>query len=94
VENQAETIGLHINVEKGIKITIANNLEAIAAAETTFKSMLAPDQWIHLAFNMGTLAEGKRVTKTLTAFVNCQKVLPFLQNCLKSCKLNKDLSIF
>ena len=74
VENQAETIGLHINVEKGIKLTLANNMEAIAAAETTFKSMLAPGQWIHLAFNMGSLAEGKRVTKTLTAFVNCQKV--------------------
>jgi hypothetical protein len=48
----------------------------VAAAETTFKSMLIPDEWIHLAFNLGTMAEGKRVTKTLTAFVNCQKVLP------------------
>jgi hypothetical protein len=46
----------------------------VAAAETTFKSMLIPDEWIHLAFNLGTMAEGKRVTKTLTAFVNCQKV--------------------
>jgi hypothetical protein len=27
VENQAETIGLHINLEKGIKLTLANYLE-------------------------------------------------------------------
>ena len=74
IENHLETIGIHINVQKGLKLTLANSIETIAAAETTFKSMLFPDQWIHLAFNLGTLAEGKRETKTLTAYVNCQKV--------------------
>ena len=74
IENPCETIGLHINVKKGLKLTLANSVETIAAAETTFKSMLFPDQWIHLAFNLGTISEGKRETKTLTAFVNCQKV--------------------
>lgn len=74
IENACETIGLHINVKKGLKLTLANAVETIAAAETTFKSMLFPDEWIHLAFNLGTISEGKRETKTLTAFVNCQKV--------------------
>lgn len=74
IENHSETIGLHINVQKGLKLTLASAVETIAAAETTFKSMLFPDQWIHLAFNLGTISEGKRETKTLTAFVNCQKV--------------------
>lgn len=74
IENHTETISLHINVQKGLKLTLANSLETIAAAETTFKSMLFPNQWIHLAFNLGTISEGKRETKTLTAFVNCQKV--------------------
>ena len=74
IESNSQTVGLHINVKKGLKLTLANSCETIAAAETTFKSMLFPDQWIHLVFNLGTITEGKRETKTLTAYVNCHKV--------------------
>ena len=74
VENRNESLGIHINLEKGLKLTLSNWKGTYAAAETNFQSMFEPGKWIHLVFNVGTVTEGNRSTKTLSAFIDCCRV--------------------
>eukprot|EP00092_Neocalanus_flemingeri_P032520 GFUD01035369.1.p1 GENE.GFUD01035369.1~~GFUD01035369.1.p1 ORF type:complete len:2027 (+),score=668.98 GFUD01035369.1:647-6082(+) len=74
VENRNESLGIHINLEKGLKLTLANWKGTYAAAETNFQTMFEPGKWIHLVFNVGTVTEGNRSTKTLSAFIDCCRV--------------------
>merc|ERR1712020_239570 len=33
--------------------------------------MFQPGRWTHIVFNLGTVKEGNRTTKTLSAFIDC-----------------------
>ena len=74
IENRCETLGVQVNLVKGLRLTLSNVKGTFAAAETNFQSMFAPGQWTHLVLNIGTVAEGSRVTKTLSAFIDCCRV--------------------
>ena len=71
IENRSETLGIQVNLVKGLKMTLSNWKETYAAAETNFQTMFQPGRWTHLVFNIGTVTEGNRSTKTLSAFIDC-----------------------
>ena len=74
VENRNEKIGVQVNLLKGLKLTLSNSRGTFAAAETNFQSIFEPGKWTHLVINIGTVSEGSRNTKTLSAFVDCCRV--------------------
>ena len=71
IENRSETLGIQVNLVKGLKMTLSNWKETYAAAETNYQTMFQPGQWTHLVFNIRTLTEGNRSTKALSAFIDC-----------------------
>ena len=74
VENRNETLGVHVNFVKGLKLTLSNSKGTFAAAETNLNSLFRPGKWSHLVLNIGTIKEGSRTTKTLAAFIDCCRV--------------------
>ena len=74
VENRSETLGVQVNLVKGLRITLSNVKGTFAAAETNFQSMFEPGKWTHVVLMIGTVSEGSRSTKTLSAFLDCCRV--------------------
>ena len=74
VENRHETLGVQVNLVKGLRMTLANAKGTFAAAETNFHAIFEPGKWTHLVLNIGTVSEGSRNTKTLSAFIDCCRV--------------------